>query len=149
MESIVNTIIETINSQTANELKNLNQLQRDVELNFLKEMLESIINGTMTDPADVKKRLDTYLKQQLWYVLRLRVSNEIACWNKLRIMLINPTETVDGEVEMVLKSRVEINKIQYLVKWKNLGNEYNSWVDEHEIDKFLIDEYNLIMTMRE
>lgn len=47
------------------------------------------------------------------------------------------------EIETLLGKQVSRGKIQYLVKWKNCGNEHNVWYDVDDLKNAteLIEEY--------
>lgn len=150
MEELVEKLITMINSNSAEELVKIDSLQRDFGLNNLKNILDKVYNGEITDPKVVQDLIDKFLKEQIWLTAKAKHTNEITLWNKLRLMLSNAqrTGTIDGEIEMLINSRIENEKIQYLVKWRNLDKHYNSWVDEKEIELSLIQEYNLITELR-
>jgi len=42
-------------------------------------------------------------------------------------------DQVEYEVEKILNSQVQWNKLQYLVKWKGYGHEENSWENVEDV----------------
>jgi len=51
--------------------------------------------------------------------------------------LPSPPEEIEGEleyeIESILKHRKSRNRIQYLVKWKDYGPQFNSWEPEETL----------------